>query len=246
MRLEWSCARAASSVKWYARHRQALGSDQSDTYATEDAPRTLLSCHHIERVILSTITFFHGSSSLITPSPITNIRCCHPIMSASSPLPSFSSPASSRLPTVRRASFSGQLAFLVHSQETVANHMPPDVDNKALARQKRRRTRYALIPSKFCLSISTVSTHVQRVGSCATYHRELLRPTPRARLSITPSALTTTSCSKEDEDVLKSEYLKNPKPDKAARLEIVRKVALGEKEVQVSANFSTSRVCAPC
>ncbi|KAI4623507.1 hypothetical protein J4E80_003317 [Alternaria sp. BMP 0032] len=99
-------------------------------------------------------------------------------MSASSPLPSFSSPASSRLPTVRRASFSGQLAFLVHSQETVANHMPPDVDNKALARQKRRRT------------------------------------------------------SKEDEDVLKSEYLKNPKPDKAARLEIVRKVALGEKEVQ--------------
>ncbi|EOA90284.1 uncharacterized protein SETTUDRAFT_126230 [Exserohilum turcica Et28A] len=57
--------------------------------------------------------------------------------------------------------------------------MPPDVDNKALARQKRRRT------------------------------------------------------SKEDEDVLKSEYLKNPKPSKAARLEIVRKVALGEKEVQI-------------
>ncbi|USP78392.1 uncharacterized protein yc1106_05666 [Curvularia clavata] len=100
-------------------------------------------------------------------------------MTHSSPLPSFSSPASSRLPTARRASFSGQLAFLVHSQETVANHMPPDVDNKALARQKRRRT------------------------------------------------------SKEDEDILKSEYLKNPKPSKAARLEIVKKVALGEKEVQI-------------
>ncbi|CAN9184500.1 unnamed protein product [Alternaria sp. RS040] len=53
------------------------------------------------------------------------------------------------------------------------------------------------------------------------------------RHSNTPSALTTTSCSKEDEDVLKSEYLRNPKPDKAARLEIVRKVALGEKEVQI-------------
>ncbi|EMD90382.1 hypothetical protein COCC4DRAFT_127765 [Bipolaris maydis ATCC 48331] len=100
-------------------------------------------------------------------------------MTYSSPLPSFSSPASSRLPAVRRASFSGQLAFLVHSQETVANHMPPDVDNKALARQKRRRT------------------------------------------------------SKEDEDILKSEYLKNPKPSKTARLEIVKKVALGEKEVQI-------------
>jgi hypothetical protein len=36
----------------------------------------------------------------------------------------------------------GALAFLVHSQETVANKMPPDVDNKALARQRRRRTRY--------------------------------------------------------------------------------------------------------
>lgn len=57
--------------------------------------------------------------------------------------------------------------------------MPPDVDNKALARQKRRRT------------------------------------------------------SKEDEDILKAEYFQNPKPDKAARLRIVRQVALGEKEVQI-------------
>ena len=40
--------------------------------------------------------------------------------------------------------------------------------------------------------------------------------------------------SKEDEDILKAEYLRNPKPDKAARMEIVAKVALGEKEVQVS------------
>lgn len=39
--------------------------------------------------------------------------------------------------------------------------------------------------------------------------------------------------SKEDEEVLKAEYLRNPKPDKAARMEIVTKVALGEKEVQV-------------
>jgi len=31
--------------------------------------------------------------------------------------------------------------------------------------------------------------------------------------------------------------LKNPKPDKAARLEIITKVALGEKEVQVRGRF---------
>lgn len=47
--------------------------------------------------------------------------------------------------------------------------------------------------------------------------------------------LTTRPCSKEDEEILKAEYQKNPKPDKAARMEIVTKVALGEKEVQVRA-----------
>ena len=63
-----------------------------------------------------------------------------------------------------------------------------------------------------------------------------------------PSPLTTTPCSKEDEDILKSEYLKNPKPSKAARLEIVKKVALGEKEVQVRLIHITPRhECArPC
>ncbi|KAF2451912.1 hypothetical protein P171DRAFT_426344 [Karstenula rhodostoma CBS 690.94] len=91
-------------------------------------------------------------------------------MSASSPLPS--SPASSR-------HSDGEIAFLNHSPNTVANSLPPDVDNKPLARQKRRRT------------------------------------------------------SKEDEEVLKAEYQRNPKPDKAARIEIVSKVALGEKEVQI-------------
>ncbi|KAF3039247.1 hypothetical protein E8E11_003902 [Didymella keratinophila] len=100
-------------------------------------------------------------------------------MTPSSPLPVASDPIGRRdfgtSPTTATTDF----AFLVHSPETVANKMPPDVDNKPLARQKRRRT------------------------------------------------------SKEDEDILKAEYLINSKPDKAARLEIVSKVALGEKEVQI-------------
>lgn len=33
-------------------------------------------------------------------------------------------------------------AFLVHSQKTLTQNLPPRVDNKLLARQKRRRTRY--------------------------------------------------------------------------------------------------------
>jgi len=39
--------------------------------------------------------------------------------------------------------------------------------------------------------------------------------------------------SPEDLAVLEAEYQRNPKPDKAARIEIVKRVALGEREVQV-------------
>jgi hypothetical protein len=39
--------------------------------------------------------------------------------------------------------------------------------------------------------------------------------------------------SPEDQAVLEAEYQKNPKPDKVARMEIVKRVALGEREVQV-------------
>lgn len=61
-------------------------------------------------------------------------------------------------------------------------------------------------------------------GTTSAAHRT--PPTPH-RIALTSPP------SKEDEEILKAEYLLNAKPDKAARLEIVRKVALGEKEVQV-------------
>jgi hypothetical protein len=220
-------------ARWAARHRQAPGSDQSDTYATEDAPHTTLSCHHIARVALPITSACRAILEIPAHYSAAHTRRCPLTMTYSSPLPSFSSPASSRLPAARRASFSGQLAFLVHSQETVANHMPPDVDNKALARQKRRRTRY-VANSPTSVLPSARGPCSTRAGSCATYSGSYSAYYPAGkRHSNMPSPLTTTSCSKEDEDILKSEYLKNPKPSKAARLEIVKKVALGEKEVQV-------------
>jgi hypothetical protein len=81
--------------------------------------------------------------------PPTACLCgCRPLslpsstMSGSS-LPPSSSPSSSDSAS-RRASPHAALAFLVHSPNTVANHLPPDVDNRPLARQKRRRTRYAI------------------------------------------------------------------------------------------------------
>ncbi|MCJ1356286.1 MAG: hypothetical protein MMC33_006280 [Icmadophila ericetorum] len=39
--------------------------------------------------------------------------------------------------------------------------------------------------------------------------------------------------SPEDQAILEAEYRRNSKPDKKARMEIVSRVALGEKEVQV-------------
>lgn len=46
--------------------------------------------------------------------------------------------------------------------------------------------------------------------------------------------------SPEDHAILEAEYQKNPKPDKVARTEIVNRVSLGEKEVQVG-DAKTSR-----
>ena len=40
--------------------------------------------------------------------------------------------------------------------------------------------------------------------------------------------------SPADQAILEGEYRKNPKPNKAARADIVEKVSLNEKEVQVS------------
>jgi hypothetical protein len=39
--------------------------------------------------------------------------------------------------------------------------------------------------------------------------------------------------SPEDHAILEAEYQRNPKPDKTARANIVSRVSLGEKEVQV-------------
>ena len=145
---------------------------------------------------------------------------------SSSPRSSASDSGGCSSPTV-----AGGLAFLVHSPETVQRNLPPDVDNKPLARQKRRRTRYARI--FYCvLWLVGVTTRccvaILRDQSCICHTNP------------TPPLTTMTPNSKEDEDILKAEYQRNPKPDKAARLEIVRRVALGEKEVQVCIPSSTT------
>ena len=92
----------------------------------------------------------------------------------------------------------GNFAFLVHSQDSISQDTPPEIDNHQLARQKRRRTRYQL----------------HNIGKQCLF----------------------TDCfrSPEDQAILEAEYERNSKPDKAARIDIVNRVSLGEKEVQVS------------
>lgn len=50
--------------------------------------------------------------------------------------------AACKAPSGSSSQSPNSLAFLVHSQDTVQHNLPPDVDNKPLARQKRKRTRY--------------------------------------------------------------------------------------------------------
>ena len=54
------------------------------------------------------------------------------------------SPQENRLSKPEDESSDGSFAFLVHSQDTLDKNLPPNIDNQPLARQKRRRTRYAL------------------------------------------------------------------------------------------------------
>lgn len=53
---------------------------------------------------------------------------------------SFEARGSSEHSSQARASPTSNYAFLVHSQNTLKNTLPPNVDNESMARQKRRRT----------------------------------------------------------------------------------------------------------
>ena len=61
----------------------------------------------------------------------------------------------------------------------------------------------------------------------------MLRWTVLVRKCFARSMLTSPSCSPADQVILEAEYKQNPKPNKAARADIVGKVTLNEKEVQV-------------
>lgn len=51
-------------------------------------------------------------------------------------------PIASRMGTNAYDETENNFAFLVHSQDSLSQKIPPSIDNQRLARQKRRRTRY--------------------------------------------------------------------------------------------------------
>lgn len=110
-------------------------------------------------------------------------------------------------PTAAAQDAYANFAFLVHSQTSLMQDLPPKVDTAMTARQKRRRTRYV------CSSL----THELHVAVCDTPSEILL----------------TTRDSPEDHAVLEAAYQENSKPDKSERMELVKRVTLSEKEVQV-------------
>lgn len=117
---------------------------------------------------------------------------------------------------------SSTTAFLVYSPNTLKDNLDPNAENKNAPRQKRRRTRYAIITS----FRSRIWPHQSRLW---TRSRLSACTTSQTLLVLTPIP----TISPEDQKVLEEEFARNPKPDKPSRLEIIKKVALGEKEIQV-------------
>ena len=117
-------------------------------------------------------------------------------------------------------------AFLNHSQSTLPNYLPPEGQQR-----RRKRTRFVGLDA------------VHRVCSRVPFQR--VSCTTRLHLTLPKQSLVSHSLfplltnlyikiSPEDQAILESEFQKNPKPAKAARMAIVERVNMGEKEVQVS------------
>jgi hypothetical protein len=107
---------------------------------------------------------------------------------------------------------SPSVTFLMQAPQPLCNNAMIYGGDTPLSRQKRKRTRYELLSFPLIYDLHLPGWQVcDRCGSIDE------------------------ACSKEDEDILKAEYLRNPKPDKATRNKIVQRVAMGEKEVQARA-----------
>lgn len=80
----------------------------------------------------------------------------------------------------------GNYAFLVHSQDSISQDTPPDINNHHLTRQKRRRTRYQLynIKKKVCLLIASAALKIKQSSKLNMSETPSLTKLPESILSI--------------------------------------------------------------
>ena len=116
------------------------------------------------------------------------------------------------------------------TEDTPPSSASPDVETQTSEAQE----------SDYAFLVHSQDTLSQEVGPETTTQRLARQKRRRTRYESYVTYLHTSVrteivvCSPEDHAILEAEYERNPKPDKAARIKIVGRVALGEKEVQVS------------
>ena len=150
---------------------------------------------HGPRLSFSFLPTFH--SFLLLSLPV--LLCCSPglrLFTMSDPEPS-TAPCSSSPPSTQASDSTAALnyAFLVHSQKTLTQNLPPRVDNKLLARQKRRRTRYARKPIPVLIGPMGLAASRSLTRHCCG------RIAPKTTQSLKPSINGTRSQTKRPEPV---------------------------------------------
>ena len=84
----------------------------------------------------------------------------------------------------------GNYAFLVHSQDSISQFTPPNIDNHHLARQKRRRTRYQLYnieKKNVCLLIASAALKTKQSSKLNMSETPSLTKLPESILSTVSS-----------------------------------------------------------
>ena len=117
---------------------------------------TRLSCYFYISFANSTTRGRRGSPNILACSSLSVV-----IMERTNSTPPSS--ASQDTMKVNSDGQGGQFAFLVHSQDSVSQNTPPDVDDQRLTRQRRRRTRYNppnIRYENYCLLIAVAAPKI--------------------------------------------------------------------------------------
>lgn len=188
--------------------------------------------HHINSLSPKTAVSNHLFAVHHSPTPI-NILCTR-ILWASATMSDATLPpprSSPRLETEGKEHLDDEAPHapgVDRSSSVMGDGAEGSNENRTGSKQRRKRTRYAL------------NHPIQWQCAGEQLHFICIPPPSKLHPDYINSAFRLHShhwlqCARpEDQAILEAEYKRNPKPNKAARADIVEKVTLNEKEVQVS------------